>query len=123
MTEPTVGRNVHYVSYGTPNGEYASLCRAAIITEAGQWVTVDSTSPDPNTRVLTQQFERETCALAVWNPTGVFFNSGGVPIRHDETEKMGGTWHWPEGAPHATNTAAYTALDKAVQAAGGDAAS
>lgn len=30
---PSVGRIVHYVSYGTPGGEYTSECRAAIITE------------------------------------------------------------------------------------------
>lgn len=29
---PSVGRIVHYVSYGTPGGEYTSECRAAIIT-------------------------------------------------------------------------------------------
>lgn len=33
MTAPSVGRVVHYVSYGTPRGEYTSQCRAAIITE------------------------------------------------------------------------------------------
>jgi len=30
---PTVGRIVHYVSYGTPAGEYGKECRAAVITK------------------------------------------------------------------------------------------
>lgn len=34
--QPTVGRVAHYVSYGTPNGEYKSVCRAAIVTEVGR---------------------------------------------------------------------------------------
>lgn len=28
-----IGRIVHYVSYGTPGGEYTSECRAAVVTE------------------------------------------------------------------------------------------
>jgi hypothetical protein len=101
MTQPTVGRMVHYVSYGTPNGEYTSQCRAAIVTEAGQWVTMETESPNPGTRILTQEFETHTCGLTVLNPTGVFFNSGGVPIRYDATGAQGGTWHWPEGTREA----------------------
>lgn len=48
---PSIGRLVHYVSYGTPGGEYASQCRAAIITEVDE--------EDGNHRV----------GLAVLNPT------------------------------------------------------
>lgn len=33
MQKPSVGRVVHYVSYGTPGGEYQSECRAAVVTE------------------------------------------------------------------------------------------
>lgn len=129
-----IGRTVHYVSYGTRNGEYTPECRAAIITEVGQWVTVlqqefpadpeplgpsitqaDGTvihfvdgngnpltfpGTDKRTRVLVQEFHPEACSMSVHNPTGVFFNSGGVPIEHDETKKPG-TWHWPEGSPAA----------------------
>lgn len=29
---PSIGRIVHYVSYGTTGGEYPSVCRAAVIT-------------------------------------------------------------------------------------------
>lgn len=70
--KPTVGRIVHYVSYGTPGGEYTSECRAALVT------AVD------DVRV----------SLMVANPTGVFFKEG-VPY-HDGKMNPGGTWHWPE---------------------------
>ena len=73
MDKPSVGRIVHYVSYGTPNGEYKSVCRAAIITEV----------PDDSMAV----------SLMVANPTGLFFKDG---IMHDSTENQAGTWHWPE---------------------------
>ncbi len=80
--QPSVGRVVHYVSYGTPGGEYASQCRAAIITE------VESTS---------RALGGERVGLAVLNPTGIFLHSiaaGGCVQREDN--KVGGTWHWPE---------------------------
>jgi hypothetical protein len=70
--QPTVGRIVHYVSYGTPGGEYTSQCRAAVVTEV---------NPDG------------AVGLAVLNPTGMFFNQG---VMADFTENQGGTWHWPE---------------------------
>ncbi len=73
MPRPSVGRVVHYVSYGTPGGEYTSECRAAIITEVHH-------SP-------------EVVGLAVLNPTGMFFNRH---IEQDEDGKAGGSWHWPE---------------------------
>ena len=102
--KPSVGRLVHYVSYGTPGGEYGKECRAAIITET-------------NTS--------DTVGLAVLNPTGVFFNrtvtyhdgaetpgSPDCPVSttHNdgpfrycvcgwiEASHKGGTWHWPERA-------------------------
>ena len=67
----TVGRIVHYVSYGTPGGEFKPECRAAIVAGAEDF--------------------GGRAALAVLNPTGMFFNTCG----HDEG-KSGGTWHWPE---------------------------
>lgn len=66
---PTVGRMVHYTSYGTPGGEYPVTCRAAVVTEA---------------------INRDTVSLAVLNPEGMYFNKGVVAGR------AGGTWHWPE---------------------------
>ena len=77
--KPSVGRVVHYVSYGTPGGEYGKECRAAVITA----VEVD-----------TDKLGRaQPVSLAVLNPTGMFFNQG---CRHSEAEYDGGTWHWPE---------------------------
>ena len=78
--KPSVGRIVHYVSYGTPGGEYKSRCRAAIVAAVGDLVerTDESVAND-------------TCDLVVLNPSGLFFNT----CDHDE-EKRGGTWHWPE---------------------------
>jgi hypothetical protein len=72
---PTVGRIVHYVSYGTPGGEFASECRAAIV--AG----IPRIYPSNG-----------TVDLVVLNPTGLFFNR----CDHDDAERAGGTWHWPE---------------------------
>lgn len=70
----TVGKIVHYVSFGTPGGEYESTCRAAIVTE------VDAEEGDLGTMIL--------CVL---NPTGLFFNR--VPF---DPAGAPGTWHWPE---------------------------
>lgn len=106
MSTPSVGRIVHYVSHGTPGGEYASQCRAAIVTDLAQ--------PDEASDVV---------GLAVLNPTGVFFNRAvydegeetpgapdcpdrdvhGDPLRYCacgwvEGQHKGGTWHWPERA-------------------------
>ena len=86
MQKPTVGRVVHYVSYGTPGGEYASQCRAAIV--AG---VPDAALLPP---VVGHDGIRVQLDLAVLNPTGMFFNR----CHQDETDKRGGTWHWPERA-------------------------
>jgi hypothetical protein len=70
--QPSVGRIVHYVAYGTPGGEFpAGVCRAAVVTE------IDG---DGNVGV---------CVL---NPTGLFFNRGLLY----NPEPTPGTWHWPE---------------------------
>lgn len=74
--ERTVGRIVHYVSHGTPGGEYTSECRAAIVTE-----------------VYARGPEETAVGLCVLNPAGQFFNRY---VAQDETDKRGGTWHWPE---------------------------
>lgn len=77
--KPSIARMVHYVSYGTPNGEYESACRAAVITGVPE-----PTTEDGQTTVF--------ASLCVLNPTGMFFNQFVV---HDE-DKSPGTWHWPE---------------------------
>lgn len=88
--QPTVGRVVHYVSYGTPGGEYPKACRAAVVTQ---------TFPHDGFGDV---------GLAVLNPTGMFFH----PAVHESTaiaaergdeptdlcgghDYPGGTWHWP----------------------------
>lgn len=73
MPTPSVGRIVHYVSYGTPKGEYTSECRAAIVTAVRE--------------------NSEYVDLAVLNPTGLFFDRS---LEHSEEDHKGGTWHWPE---------------------------
>lgn len=76
MPKPSVGRIVHYTSYGTPGGEYGQECRAAIITQVS--------SRDCNDAPV---------GLAVLNPTGMYFHDH---VHHSEQEFDGGTWHWPE---------------------------
>lgn len=78
---PSVGRMVHYVSYGTPGGEYPSVCRAAVVTE----VAPSDAAPDDADKV----------GLAVLNPEGMFFNRD---VRYSDREHDGGSWHWPERA-------------------------
>lgn len=77
----TVGRIVHYVSHGTPPREdgsqaFTSECRAAIITQ-----------------VFARGPEETAVGLCVLNLTGQFFHQY---VPQDESEKLGGTWHWPE---------------------------
>lgn len=94
MDTPSVGRIVHYVSYGTPGGEYRSECRAAVVT------AVRDGEPVPEHGV-------PYVDLCVLNPTGMFFNvgcryyAGDVGYDHTGAEVarrsyLGGTWHWPE---------------------------
>ena len=64
---------MHYVAYGTPNGEFKPAHRAAVITEVYQ---------DPD--------KIKVCVL---NPTGIFFSDW---LYQDATGETGGTWHWPE---------------------------
>lgn len=81
--KPRIGQTVHYVSYGTPGGEYPSVCRAATVTavdtyqdgEAGSGLHVGHVS------------------LAVHNPEGMFFNRS---VLHEEQDHRGGTWHTME---------------------------
>lgn len=68
---PTIGRVVHYQSYGTPGGEYLPEPRAAIITSVRE-------NPD-------------FVDLAVLNPTGMFFNQS---VERAE-EPTPGHWNWP----------------------------
>ncbi len=89
---PSVGRVVHYQSFGTPVREdgtqaFTGKCRAALVADV---YSADNPHPDPE--VHTEAEGAEWVALAVLNPTGMFFNDA----CHDELTKLGGTWHWPE---------------------------
>lgn len=75
MDKPSIGKIVHYVSYGTPGGEYLSVCRAAIITG-----------------VFDDDVEGEGVSLAVFSPQGTFFNTSS----YDGDRRSPGSWHWPE---------------------------
>lgn len=83
--QPSVGRIVHYTSFGTPGGEYGQECRAAVITAVRDRDVPDGPYVD----------------LAVVNPTGIIFREN---CKHEErdyttqpgTGPAGGTWHWPE---------------------------
>lgn len=94
MPVPSVGRIAHYVSYGTPGGEYTSQCRAAIITSVAA-----KNVPLGQVHLVEDGYEVGLCVL---NPEGQFFNQH-VPYDQwdsaeaDEHAKpKGGTWHWPE---------------------------
>lgn len=102
---PTVGRAVHYVSFGTPGGEYTQQCRAATVTAVGAWVDQEVTDDGPGLRTVRQRFDRFALGLHVMNPTGVFDN---LACQHGDGEDAtaptelcgglayrGGTWHWP----------------------------
>lgn len=81
---PSVGRIVHYQSYGTPNGEYLPEARAAFITEV---------APECGTEP-TCDVEHIGCprvSVAVINPTGLFFKED-MPFAETPTP---GHWNWP----------------------------
>ena len=86
---PSVGRIVHYVSYGTPGGEFPSTCRAAVVTHMYE-------DPDPADPATVQPGETRRMGevdLCVLNPSGIFFDRA---IPQSEATRAGGTWHWPE---------------------------
>lgn len=84
MAEPRIAQLVHYVSYGTPGGEYASQCRAAVVAE---------------------RLSDDEATLCVLNPSGIFFNTCSrnempPPAKiclGEPTSYRGGTWHYAEG--------------------------
>lgn len=115
--QPTVGRIVHYQSYGTPGGEYLPEPRAAIITEVKRVVDgerLDEMYPTAveRDRALTWYDDgprREdggeipmtwSVGLCVLNPTGQFFNRD-VPYADIPTP---GHWNWPPRTDDSTIT-------------------
>jgi len=72
--DPSVGRIVHYQSYGTPGGEFLPEPRAAVVSEVN--------ADDPS-----------LIGLVVLNPTGLFFNRN---VKHAPDDKpTPGCWNWP----------------------------
>jgi hypothetical protein len=69
--KPSVGRIVHYQSFGTPGGEYLPAPRAAVVTQVNE--------------------EAGSVGLCILNPTGQFFNVA-VPF---SAEPKPGHWNWP----------------------------
>ena len=103
MTQPKITDLVHYVAYGTPGGEYPTTCRAAVVTEVGQWVTVYeepaesySRSEGRPARTQTQWFYADAVALTV-------NGAGHAECRRDEPQETvnlrGGTWHPAHACP------------------------
>ncbi|MDJ0337454.1 hypothetical protein [Cryobacterium sp. PH31-O1] len=79
IQKPSIGRVVHYQSYGTPGGEYLPEPRAAIITEVTSAQLTPGSDPVP------------VVGLCVLNPTGMFFNR---TVCFSEEPKPG-HWSWP----------------------------
>jgi hypothetical protein len=80
MNVPSIGRIVHYVAYGTPNGEYkAGAHRAAIVTD-----------------VYNHGEPEGMLSLCVFSPFGMLFSVG---CSYDASGEKPGTWHWPEFVP------------------------
>jgi hypothetical protein len=97
MPQPSVGRVVHYVSYGTPGGEYGRECRAAIVTAVPERLVAEPMDGCPN-----GTGGEWIASLAVFGPSGAFFDQN-VPQHEAEgggqvsaASHPGGTWHWPE---------------------------
>lgn len=101
--KPSVSRNVHYVSYGTPGGEYRGECRAAVVTQVhgyadkveaingdGKIISVSYDPVDPHNTAMV--------GLCVLNPMGQFFKT---EVRFSEGKEPG-TWHWPERVEGST---------------------
>lgn len=81
---PTVGRVVHYVSHGSADGTYPSICRAAVVSEVPTEIEgYYGEGSEPNEHHVN---------LCVLNPTGIFF---GQSAHAEPGEMKGGTWHWP----------------------------
>lgn len=77
MRIPTIGRIVHYTSFGTPKGEYPEARRAAIVTQVHPMEFGDA---------------NHDVGLMVVNPTGVLFQT---KVQFSDEPKAG-CWNWPE---------------------------
>lgn len=93
LTTPKIGEIVHYVSYGTPGGEFGKECRAAIVTQ------VNDRDPVPEHGI-------PYVGLCVLNPTGQFFNPS---IVYDAGAGELGDPNCPEAAHHVDGPFRYCA--------------
>lgn len=84
---PTVGRSVHYVSRGSRDGKFPSVCWAAVVTE------LPLLGPDHD------EAAELVVTLCVLNPNGILFDH---LVCFDDGQGPG-TWHWPEGTREATS--------------------
>jgi len=84
---PRLNDPVHYVAYGTPGGEYQSVCRAAVITQVPAEVNPGWPNEVPGAVVAD---------LFVMNPSGTFFNR----CPQNEVDRRGGTWHYGDDCPN-----------------------
>lgn len=75
---PSIGRIVHYHSWGSPGGKYKPEPRAAIVTAVP--AAADGSPGDGS-----------VLSLMICNPTGVFFDVA-VPVAAVPTP---GHWTWP----------------------------
>lgn len=76
--EPTVGRIVHYQSYGTPGGEFLPTPTAALIVEVNAQGTHES-------------YGLGLATLAVFYPNGISFKQ---TISYADAPTPG-CWNWP----------------------------
>jgi hypothetical protein len=91
---PSVGRVVHYVSHGSPDGTFQSQHRAAIITEVyfEPLAEIDGVQFE----VKTSEVDLTKAGIAVFNPNGMYFAQHAP---YDPTAQQPGSWHWPEYVP------------------------
>jgi hypothetical protein len=91
MGKPSIGRIVHYQSYGTPGGEHPSEPCAAIITAVKP--ETDDNLAQAHAEGWSEDSEaRFLLTLTVFYPNGTSCKSD---VRWDPNNS-GGTWHWPE---------------------------
>lgn len=83
-----IGRMVHYVARGSLDGVFAPKCRAAIVTEVPDHLpdTMEPLDGCPN-----GTDGEWVASLSVFNPTGMHWHQDA----RRNTDKTGGTWHWP----------------------------
>lgn len=92
--KPSVGRVVHYVAFGTPNGEFpAGEHRAAVVTEVDREQTIDTVAGQREDFSGFKKSFGQSVGLCVLNPTGMYFTRH---VLQDEEDKSPGTWHWSE---------------------------